>query len=366
MESWREQFIVMAHRPLGLFLFLLIAADIVAIFAGGIAVAAFRIRRHLYLKYRYQHSLALRPCVEALIAGDGSRLEEFLALSNKLKRAELGSMFLEYDRLVAGEYRERLVAAFLKTSLPQWSVAASKSRRWWPRLQSVRIIPLAPDDLREKMLIQFLNDSHPFVRVYAVQAATEHPTPGVIDALFKRLENKDAGFELFALKDALTRLGFSVSERLVSFMLEDHEIKSMTTALEVAEKLNDPVFIIPMLALLKNATGEIQAAAARALASYPDELVVTELRTALRSENDDTRAMAAYSLGKLSNPAVVPDLYAALPDRAWKVRYHCAAALKKLGPAGLEALNNAQSHEDHFVVDITKYILSLPDFALVT
>jgi len=275
----------------------------------------------------------------------------------------LSSIFIEYTNMITGGSHDDLLNLFRETRLASYAIESCNAKKWWARLQSVRLIELVPDADREKILLRLLEDTHPIIRMSAVLASPLHPSEPVIEKMFALFDREEI-YEMHALKDTLVRLGPAVTGPMKRFLETRRVGESLRVGLEVAGKLRDPILAAPILEVMRGSKGDTQAEAARALSAYPDDEIVNELIAALDSEDERVRAMSAFSLGSIGFAGVTGKLEALLSDKAWIVRFHSALAIKRMGAEGVKTLEKAAAGDDRYAADMAGYILKLPEFAL--
>lgn len=90
----------------------------------------------------------------------------------------------------------------------------------------------------------------------------------------------------------------------------------------------------------------MRAAAVRALGRLQHPAGQSAVAAALEDEDPEVRVAGAEAAGEARLGRLADALYARLSDAAWRVRFQAAAALGKLGPAGLERLRQAAAQPD--------------------
>lgn len=113
----------------------------------------------------------------------------------------------------------------------------------------------------------------------------------------------------------------------------------------------------PIIHHLAHSDTEVRLQSARALGAISDIQAVPALLQAMRDHVWEVRAAAAHALGLLKDEAAVPVLTTGLGDSEWWVRFNSASALSQLGESGIGALQNALTHADAFVRDISRMVL---------
>lgn len=347
------------ETPAGVFIAVLLSIDLLA-FLGGISlVVVFRLRLRFRSNVKAVRISQAKESLEKYLAGDVQSGDDAAVLLSVLPPDDMASIFLEYSRLIEGESLELIIELFRGAGLTEWVLKAAHSHRWWKRMWVARLVELLQPEQAEALILKLISDRHPIVRMNAIQVAYNYPTEAVVQAMFELMEREDDVAHSM-LKDTLIRVGAVISEPLKEFLSDrSHGEKCFVAAIDVAGAIKDPSFKEILLNIMREETGEPQAAAARALSSCPDEETVGELVNALNAEYDGARAMAIFSLGKIGDPQAVKHLVSAFPDKSWMVRYHCAAALHNLGEEGIAALKRCKNHSDRYVSEMAAHMLDV-------
>ncbi len=232
---------------------------------------------------------------------------------------------------LGGAQRERLQGLALRVGLPAEARSRCRSRRWWRRLQGVRVLTMVGGGV--EVVPVLLGDPHPEVRAAAARWAADHPDRGLVRRLVAVL---DDGSPLcrFTAQDSLLRLGAAVAEPLVAY-LEGAPGAGEEAALQVAAARPDPRFLPSALARCAHPRAPVRALAARLLGAVGGPDVPAPLRLLLADPDHRVRAAAAVALGACGCWPAAPALAGLLDDPAEPVRRGAAAALLSLGGPGI-------------------------------
>jgi hypothetical protein len=131
------------------------ATLIAVIFTAVIVCAA---RREHHARTLSQGLSAARPKLRDLLADPEARGEGALAIACLPVELRI-ALFSEFAGTLLGEERERLASLAQTTGLTAHAEARCRSRRWWLRLQGVRLLTLIGSN--QEFLPVLLEDSDP-------------------------------------------------------------------------------------------------------------------------------------------------------------------------------------------------------------
>lgn len=255
---------------------------------------------------------------------------------------------------VRGAAGDRISAIAAEVGLTARAESACASRRWWRRLEGVRLLTVVGDS--DAGVPALLEDVHPEVRAAAATWAGDHPREDLVERLIELLDD-DAPMCRFAAKAALLRVGHAAVGPLARQMAG---LRRPEQAMEVAAEIAEPRLLAPALALCEDGPAARRALAARIAGAVGGEQATHALAGLLRDGSPDVRAAAAAALGLLGHWPAAPELADALADPAWTVRRAAALALRSLGAPGLLLLRESLEHPDGFARDIARHVLELP------
>jgi HEAT repeat protein len=171
---------------------------------------------------------------------------------------------------------------------------------------------------------------------------------------------------------ARTLGSFSGKAKAALAPLKEYALRSTTKErVEAAQAVyeidpNDPLSVRMLIDVLKEAHGQIRAAAAHALVECGRDgkakAAVPALRSALHDKDRSVRLGAANALGAIGSPDAVSDLVKGLGDKEAIVRSATARALASIGAgasAAVPALQTALNDEDQIVREDAKRALEI-------
>lgn len=173
------------------------------------------------------------------------------------------------------------------------------------------------------------------------------------------------------LMDALVRESLP-PDRIVEQLGKPFAVEPMVAALsspvyaEVRPDLiaalglaRDPLSVLAVSRFVREGDRMERLRACRALGRLGRPEAVPLLIFAMGDASHTVRAMAAKSLGELADPRAVSVLAVSLRDTYWWVRANAAEALRRCGPAGVTALEQALHLDDRFARDRAAEALAL-------
>jgi len=321
----------------GVFLALLTFAIVINKALREVGEALDRHRRTLIepAVFEYLGAASSRPQRDALPRSSSRRdrrlVEEFL---------------LEAARVVKGETRDRVTAAFEALGSVREAIRALHSRRWWKRAEAAERLGLMRSRTAVAPLVALMSDPEAEVRIRAARALGLVRGSTSIRPLVSALADPSR-WSAIRVAEILINVGVeAVDELLVAY--ETLPLNARVSALDVLGRIRSLRAVGLMKQCLSDAHPDIRARAAHGLGLIGDPGTAPDLIRALRDTEWPPRAMAAKSLGRLRDPAAIGPLRESMRDRQWWVRYNSGEALRALGPEGLEALIDMLSSDDPY------------------
>lgn len=287
-------------------------------------------QRHQRLIARY------RPIVDAVTQAAPTResLERLRAIkpSHKYIVAELLLAPLHAARGDVVSYAR--LAAVAARLVEQWQ-RDLRDPRWWRRANAIRALGFVEETAAVPDVLRALDDVHREVRAGAVEALGRLGDARAIPALLGHLADGKC-YQRARVVDALRNLGPTVTLALVD--LGRSRPEQARLAAEILGLIGTVGAVEPLLEWCGDSRGDVRAAALGALGSIgvDDRSYYFALR-ALGDDDPQVRAMAARALGRGRREDAVAYLAQRLDDE-WLPAAQAASALRRLGPAGLAAL----------------------------
>jgi len=291
--------------------------------------------------------VADRRAVEmALVAVMQGRADAALALRPYRHRARLMSeTLLDFMSVVRGHDREVVVAA-LETVGVQQGLRSRLRRGSTPgRLAAIEALAAFPSPETERALRAVARDV-PQVRLTALEALSragyDVPVQDLLDAAAHGDLNASGRFAEFLRERAVEDPQAAVRELARADLGPELRI----LLLEALGASGDYSVITALADAAAHPHSGVRAAAVRALGRLQHPAGQPAVAAALADEDAEVRAAGAEAAGEARLGRLADVLHARLSDAAWRVRFQAAAALGKLGPAGLDRLRQAAAEPD--------------------
>jgi hypothetical protein len=217
--------------------------------------------------------------------------------------------------------------------LDRWKRQLSE-RRWWRRASAARSLGLLGDAGAVEAMIERITDEDPEVAACAIEGLGYIADPRAVAALFEQLSTPSRRHRARVI-GALQRFGAQVAPDAYAHLLRRPADASLVAELIIAVASIDAEIA---LTLATHVRPEVRTAGLRLLeAAEPDARAVAAVTSALQDREDLVRATAARVLGKWGRTESA-DALAALMNDSWPVASASAAALRRMGDAGLARL----------------------------
>ena len=324
---------------------IIIAALVGIVTVTGAAIVVVRVVRHV--RQRRQAILAAGPRRQLLAFaadnGEGGG-DHLVAIPDAAWRAaEAGALSLLGK--VRGEAHLALVSVFLRRGTARAALRDLRSRSRVRRARAAQV--LGDLELREAVpdLCRLLTDRYAEVRIVAVRALGRIGDPAAAWRLIASLDQPEPVPSLLATH-ALVQLGRE-AEVTLSAALDHPQARVRAVCLDALGLLGAVGSVHRIARLLREERLlEIRVAAAVNLGRLGTRSALEPLIGAVDPAlPGPLRAAAAGALGQLGAPAAVPALAALLDDDEFRVAHEAAHALRRLGPAGLDALRAVLEQE---------------------
>jgi HEAT repeat protein len=312
----------------------------VIVLVTGLGIASARIVRQV--RHRKVAALASGPrrALLAFVADNGEEgSHDLVAIPpDAWKAAEPGALGLLGK--LRGEAHVALVSVFLRRGTARAALRDLHSRSRVKRARAAQV--LGDLELRQAVpeLCRLLTDRHSEVRVVAVRALGRIGDPAAAWRLIASLDQADPIPSLLATH-TLVQLGPD-AEVTLSAALDHPEARVRAVCLDALGLLGAAGSLNRVARVLREDTVlDVRVAAAINLGRLGARAALEPLTAALSPGRPaPLRAAAARALGDLGSPSAVPALVALLSEDEYRVAHEGAHALRRLGPAGLAALQS--------------------------
>jgi len=293
--------------------------------------------RQVAARRHASHIERSRSLVDAWLVSDasGSVLEELVDVCRTpAARRAAGELLLTPLRSLTGEVPERSRMALDRLGFCDEWLAATRGRRWWIAGDAVRALGLVRERRAIPQLVECLDAGHSEIRAATLDALGQIAEITTLPVLARQLANPRQ--ERVRVIAALGAFGPHATSELVAWAHEEPH-QRLTIAAALGE-MGSAAGLGPLLEWMDDPDPQVRAASIAAMGDIglDDRAYYFALR-ALRDADVNVRAMAARALGRSRRSEAAPYLAASLEDE-WAVAAQSAAALKRLGVAGLEQL----------------------------
>lgn len=319
--------------------------------------------RRIIRRRRMASRIARARAALSAVAGGRALAPPELELLAGLPLGLRGRLVADLAASISGQGRTRLTALAADTGIVAAAERACRNRRWWRRLEGVRMLTMV--GAYGDGAVPLIADRDPEVRAAAATWAADHPREDIIDGVVGMLDDP-VPLCRFAAQGALLRIGGPAIEA-ITVRLEGAGLAHVDGALEVAAGLAGPRLLPAALVLATDASADTRARAAATIAAIGGAEAVAALERLLTDPQARVRAGAAAGLGRLGHWPAGPCLVTALGDPEWDVRSRAGLALAALGAPGRILLREAaEHHADRFARDAARLVLELPDTVIAS
>ena len=277
--------------------------------------------------------------IDPKVVNDGAFLDAVIDLRNTMAGPEIETLAGIIDRY--GLVKQQ--AARLRSRFPLGR-----------RLRAAVALAEMGDESSAPVLIEFLNDREPEVRIQCARGLGRmHHTPA-IDAIIERFD-EESPWVRSRFADTLVGFGAGAVWSLLAYIRVNHDHDEGNEAVIEAIRILGTIGerdVGPALSDLLDSfeDPELKIAAIDSLGYIGGPMAVAPLVGFLDADDWRIRNKAAHSLGEIGDPLADPALRTSLEDENWWVRRSSAAALAGI-PGGLETLHRALHADDVFARD---------------
>jgi len=321
--------------------FLLISGSLLGVLLAYLVLQ--RVVRDLASRRRRTLIARYRPLVDAVMKlGSSQQALERLRRTPACHRQIVGGLLLAPLQAAHGDLALRVRDAAAAIGLVDDWLADLQHRRWWLRAAGVRALGFVEERSALPSIMRALDDGHGEVRAAAVEAAGRLGDPRAIPALLEQLAD-GSRHQRVRVVDALRNLGPAVTPAVIE-LARAHPDR-LKAAIDILGLIGTAAAVDPLLHWCGSPRSDVRAAALDALGSIglDDRGYYFALR-ALSDLDPLVRAMAARALGRGRREAAVDYLAERLDDE-WLPAAQAAGALRRLGGAGLAALQARAGNE---------------------
>ncbi len=302
-------------------------------------------QREIREGWRRARRRELEPRVLAWAHGDAPSVLSVLGggLAKKDRRV-YEEIVLDHVLRVRGVERERLARTLDELGFVDRWRRELGSRAWWRRAAAAERLGLARASRSTEQLLVAMKDPVEEVRLRAAKALGAIGGKAALEPLVRALAEPNR-WSAIRIADILTDLGGDVAGELIDRYptLNRHGRLAALDILARVHTIDSSSFLHERLT---DEDRDVRARAAHALGSIGDPAAAPALMARLEDAEWPVRAMAAKALGRIRHLPAIPALRKAMRDREWWVRANAAEAVRAMGEAGIEALEETLGDVD--------------------
>ncbi len=230
-----------------------------------------------------------------------------------------------------------------------------RSRWWSQRVRGIRLFTALSEG--EQIIPSLFSDASAIVRSELANWAADHPSPEMIHAVLRLLDDAD-GFCRFAAHNALCRMGSIVVQPLTCH-IESQTGVALERAMAVVASLGHERFRDLARTLLGHTSPITRTHAIETLGKSGDPQSAPVVVDRLNDPAAQVRQAAAHALSRLKCWQAAPAVVRLLEDPIWMVRQEAALALQSFGAPGILLLRRSLANPDRFAADMARHVLDL-------
>lgn len=233
------------------------------------------------------------------------------------------------------------------------------SRRWINRLLSAQCFELSMDNKDETIVGHLLEDKIPLVHMHAAIAAINFGSMSMINFLISNISKKRRLGQAIYLKIfAMAPPGISkyIEERLKF----ETDLYTRATCYKILLSFPANDSHLDTTVDIDSDNLELRISALKYMAHAYKERAIPLLINLLSDKSWEIRAVSNRLLGDLHAIQAINEISKSLKDPIWWVRVNAADALKNLGEAGIQVLNEQDPNVDLFAYQTAMHVLNKP------
>lgn len=284
------------------------------------------------------------------------RLEPMIARKRGLHREALKLAIIDFAKDVSGETSDRLVYFSYALGFVDEEIKSLHSRHWWERAQAAHDLGLLRARRAITPLTEALEDSHPDVRIQAMQSLV---VLGGVPSLRSILGRSKNISQWVAIE--LSIIVMTYKEDAIPYLIEALGSTDQSVVLFCIEMLAEIGFVSAVEPLRKIARDYpntvIRAKAVEALGRLGDERAEELLIQLLKNPMPNLRLKAIEAIGKIGIPSAVPALTERLNEGSLDEKVLAARSIASTGPEGISFLRSMEDTENTLVRDVANQVL---------
>jgi HEAT repeat protein len=320
-----------------------IAAIQVLIVVVAAALLLSRVFSRLAVLHRHRIRRRLEPLVLDLLM-DPTMVGPLANSQTGIEGRVLMELLLRQASELAGTDRQHMSGVFDELGLTAKEVRALRSRRLARRLEAAGNLGVMGGERVVPALVESLRDPSEGVRLSALQSLGE---VGAIDGISVLMDLLDTELQLSPGRtvEAVLESKLDIS----ALVLPRLSTSTTSQSRRMLAQLSGSLPIIEASGLLHlylhDTDPDVRISAAEALGQIGNPESFEPLDLLLKDSDPNVRAASCRALGAVGDPKAISGLRQSLDDPNVNVRRAAARAMVRLGPDGVDALEEAASGE---------------------
>ncbi len=333
-------------------------------------LAMIAIRGHLDSRQREVEATIsrLEPLVQEWLVGTRNEESVLSAIGDVLRSVRPQTAFRSLARVatqqVTFEKQRRLAAALRGDPWVESMLRHVRSRLWWLRFDSARLLSLVGREADAALIGTLLDDRSPAVRLVAMDAAARLDARPLLQQELDTLAQRQDAVQAYQFV-TFARHPDIVSAALARRLTPEAPEDSLVAWIDAAGALASPAALECVRLLAEHPSARVRLHVARALRRHAQPETPATLLRLLRDTDWRVRAQAARALGALRCAGGITDLIRGVRDLSWWVRYRSALALAQIGGSGRVALMELMRCDDPMARDMSTLVSGLSSAAVI-
>lgn len=257
---------------------------------------------------------------------------------------------------VWSETKHNLIEKFLLSRAKE----LLKSKVWQERQLGLRCIALNPQRLLDEALAApLINDPIFLVRIFAASCMVRSMRQHLVLPVLKKMA-KESPMARYPYRDFFVHSGSEVFLWLEKIAAEERDEEVLAICLDILSSKVNRNLVHLAIKYCKSSNLSLRLASIKLFVNSPSAESERYLAEALSDKSSEIRAEAAVGLGKFLSHGRIAKLCELLNDENWNVRLQSALTLKKIGKAGITALEDRSGKRSKEADEIAAYVLALP------
>jgi hypothetical protein len=293
---------------------------------------------------------------DLLLKSTNAKLSQMLPSTRRFHRTAIRKVLIDFSRDLTGESFERLTYFFYGLSLVDDELQRLKSRSWWIRAEAANTLGRLRARKAIAPLTAALEDSHPDVRLEAMQALVILVGVEALRTIL-RISHNLSRWTAIELSIIVGRYRDAAVPYLIE-ALRGSDRSVIIFSVEMLAEIGFVSAVEPFLLLAElNRDPEVQAKVLEALGRLGDMRSKALLHRFLRHDVELVRLKAIEALGRIGGEEVIDIIQPFLQSSVFEEKLVAARALAAVGEGGIAALRESESKSDDVTLAIARQVL---------